>query len=205
MMTDNKGLLTQLETSLPYIEPFPNLTLSADWDVTNEIVCSIRQLQTHTTLAHVKGHQDDHVPYDDLPLDAQLNVDADAEAGYYQQMFPAQRPLIPRLPSNHAQLHISGQVICSHVKSRIREAFTVPNYQQYLEARFKWTSQEHATVDWKAYTQSIGRFRTQRIQVTKLCNLFPCKITQTGSIHRPQLPTISRDKIQMDFTGTCYG
>jgi hypothetical protein len=38
VMTDNQGLLTRIETSLPYVDPFPNSTLQADWDVTNEII-----------------------------------------------------------------------------------------------------------------------------------------------------------------------
>jgi hypothetical protein len=126
MLTDNQGLISRLESSLPYIDPFPNLTLTADWDVTNEIVKSLRELPTPPTLAHVKGHQDDHIPYSDLPLDAQLNVDADAEAGYYQCTFARHRPIIHRLPSNSVQLHISGQVICSKLKQQIREAYTVP-------------------------------------------------------------------------------
>jgi hypothetical protein len=41
MMTDNQGLLTRVETSLPFVDPFPKYTLQADWDVTNEIVTSI--------------------------------------------------------------------------------------------------------------------------------------------------------------------
>jgi hypothetical protein len=130
--TGNNGLLMQLKTSLPSVDPFPNTTLIAGWNMTNEIVQSLRQLPIPPVLEHVKGNQDDHLPYGALPLEEQLNVDADAKAGCYQCMFPAQRPKIPRLPSNPAQLHLSGQVICSKLKSRIREAFTVPAYIQYL-------------------------------------------------------------------------
>jgi hypothetical protein len=133
MLTNNQGLISRLESSLPYIDPFPNLTLTADWDVTNEIVKSLREFPTPPTVAHVKGHQDDHLPYSALPLDAQLNVDADAEAGYFQCTFPRHRPIIHRLPSNSVQLHISGQVICSKLKQQIRKAYTVPPYKQYLE------------------------------------------------------------------------
>ena len=63
------------------------------------------------TLCHIKGHQDLHQDYSDLTLEAQLNVDADTEAGAYQYQYPAQRPVIPRLPSNHVQLHLSGKVV----------------------------------------------------------------------------------------------
>jgi hypothetical protein len=170
MMTDNQGLLTRVETSLPFVDPFPNYTLQADWDVTNEIITSIRQLSNTPTFVHVKGHQDDGAEYETLPLNAQLNVDADEEAGIYQYTFPLQRPIVPRLPSNRAQLHIAGKVIPSKLKKRIREAFTVPPYLAYLQERFKWSDQCVNTVNWTAYTQAIGRYRTRRIQITKLCN-----------------------------------
>jgi uncharacterized ferritin-like protein (DUF455 family) len=44
------------------------------------------------TLQHVKGHQDLNTEYAALSLEAQLNVDADAEAGFFQCAYPAQRP-----------------------------------------------------------------------------------------------------------------
>jgi hypothetical protein len=44
-MTDNLGLLTRIEKSLPYLEPFPNLTLASDWDVTNEIVTTLQAMK----------------------------------------------------------------------------------------------------------------------------------------------------------------
>jgi hypothetical protein len=170
MLTDNQGLITRVETSLPYPDPFPNITLASDWDVTHEISSSLRTMVTQPTLAHVKGHQDSHTPYHALSLEAQLNVDADAEAGFYQCTYPALRPTTPRLPSNSVQLHIDGKVICSKLKRTIREAYTVPKYLAYVASRFKWSAPVAATIDWQAYKQTIGRFRTQRVQVTKLCN-----------------------------------
>jgi hypothetical protein len=170
MLTDNKGLLTRLESSLPFPEPFPNLTLLSDWDVTHEISNSLRTLVNVPQLCHVKGHQDSNQAYASLPLDAQLNVDADAAAGSFQCMYPAQRPVVPRLPSNPVQLHIAGKVVCARLKQRIKEAATVPRYHEYVEKRFKWTPSITATVDWSAYTQAIARFSKQRTQVTKLCN-----------------------------------
>jgi hypothetical protein len=146
-MTDNSGLLTRISASLPHPDPFPNITLQADWDVTNEIVVSLRQLAIPPVLKHIKGHQDLHTPYAGLSLNAQLNVDADAEAGNYQSTHPKLRPIIPRLPSNKVQLHISGKVISSKAKKRIREAFTVPPYMNYIRKRFQWTQACTNTID----------------------------------------------------------
>jgi hypothetical protein len=114
-MTNNLGLITRLDKFLPYPDPFPNVTLQPDWDVTNEILVTLQAMPIQTIFAHVKGHQDDHCPYDSLPLEAQLNVDADYEAGQYQMQNPAQRPMIPRLPHNRAQLHNDQKVISSKI------------------------------------------------------------------------------------------
>ncbi len=122
------------------------------------------------TLQHVKGHQDSNTEYAALSLEAQLNVDADVEAGFFQCTYPAQRPHIPRLPSNPVQLHLNGKVICARLKQQLREASTVPTYLAYVAKRFKWEPSVAAMIDWQAYTQAIGRFRSQRTQITKLCN-----------------------------------
>ena len=84
--------------------------------------------------------------------------------------YPAQRPMIPCLPHNQAQLHIDQKVISSKIKQSIRDAFTVPPYMEYLKKRNRWTSECIATIDWKAYNQAVSRFHSQRIQITKLCN-----------------------------------
>ncbi len=60
LMTDNLGLITRLEKSLPFSDPFPNLTLQPDWDVTNKIIKTLQSIQIDPILEHVKGHQDDH-------------------------------------------------------------------------------------------------------------------------------------------------
>jgi hypothetical protein len=96
MLTHSKALLTRIKSSMPYAHPFPNLTLLSDWDVTHAISQTLRVLAWAPTFAHVKGHQDSHHAYSGLSLEAQLNVDADEEAGSYQCMYPAQRPCIPQ-------------------------------------------------------------------------------------------------------------
>ena len=170
MMTDNLGLLTRIEQSIQYPHPYPNYTLKADWDVTHEIISTLQAMSLQVMFEHVKGHQDDHTAYENLSLEAQMNVDADAEAGQYQCSFPAQRPRIPRLPHNRAQLYLSKKVISSKLKQSIREAYTVPPYMTYLCRRHQWTPECLEMVDWEAHTQLVSKFHSQRVQVTKLCN-----------------------------------
>jgi hypothetical protein len=71
--------------------------------VVNEIVTTLKKMPIEHSFQHAKGHQDDKIAYADLPLDAKLNVDADAEAGENRYYNPEPRPMVPRLPSNSAQ------------------------------------------------------------------------------------------------------
>jgi hypothetical protein len=40
----------------------------------------------------------------------------------------------------------------------------------YLQQRYQWDNTCIDTIDWQSYTQAISRFRSRRIQITKLCN-----------------------------------
>jgi hypothetical protein len=115
------------------------------------------------TLEQVQGHQDNHKPYADLLLQAQLNVDAHAKVGSYQQMYPNpnHHPMTPCLPHNYSQLHLSGKVILSKTKQSIRDAFTVHSYMAYLQAQNKWTPQCLNMINWTAYNQAISHFQSQ--------------------------------------------
>jgi hypothetical protein len=152
-MTDNLGLLTRIQQCLPYPNPFLNTTLQSNWDVTNESIVTLQDMKIKPIFKHVKGHQDDHRPYDSLPLDAQLNLDANHEAENYQAMFPANRPLIPRLPHNCVQLHIDNKVISSKLKQSIWDAFKVTEYMEYLKKWHHWSSE--------CLARSTGRHTTR--------------------------------------------
>ena len=51
--------------------------LCPDWDILIEIQEALTQLPD-LQLKFVKGHQDDKIPYNPLPLLARLNVDAES-------------------------------------------------------------------------------------------------------------------------------
>ena len=80
LICDNEGLITRLKQSIQYTTPFPNDTLQPDWDLTNAIITTLQGTSLQPTFAHIKGHQDKHIEFDFLPLEAQLNCEADHEA-----------------------------------------------------------------------------------------------------------------------------
>lgn len=70
---------------LECIIPFPNETIKAKYDVTEQIYCTVTTYKLDASYHWVKGHQDDHTPVEELPIAAQLNVESDKLAGIYQE------------------------------------------------------------------------------------------------------------------------
>jgi hypothetical protein len=101
----------------------PSATLAPNWDVLNEIRHSLHDLTFRPTFQHIKGHQDRDTPsYDNLPLLAQLNVDADTAAGNFQSQHGCHCPHVPLLPHAGAQLQIADATITYNHKSFIWNA-----------------------------------------------------------------------------------
>jgi hypothetical protein len=140
--TDNKALLIRISQHQAYVANYANTTLAPDWDFIEGIVLQLRALPVLPTFKHVKGHQDDHVAYQELPLDAQLNVDADALAGAYISAYPASNPLVPMMPTTGAQLIIQDQTITGHYASCIRAAAAALELVAYLRKRNSWSPTE---------------------------------------------------------------
>jgi hypothetical protein len=184
---DNKSVISRQRKAKQQKYPIPNHTLAPDWDVISMLTSSNNELPPNET-HWVKGHQDLEKDYDLLSLPAQLNCDADFEAGQFQQHNAANRPNAPMLPNTHAQLMISGESIHSHYKSRIREAATVPNYFNYLEGKFDWSTATRTTIDWGAYKQIIRQFHNRQVTLVKhLHEMAPSgHISHRNNHHYPQ-------------------
>jgi hypothetical protein len=107
LSTDNEGLLTRIEDSLKKRYKCPNDALAPDWDLVEEIVNTIALLPRAPRFSHIKGHQEDDIPFAELLLVAQLNVDADCYANTFMTSEGYNMcTRVPRLGSNKAQLHV---------------------------------------------------------------------------------------------------
>jgi hypothetical protein len=167
---DNDPLLKRINAARPFTTCFPNSTLDADWDIVNMIVRTLDQSSCNIVLPHVKGHQDDKTDYDDLPLDAQLNCDADYEAVYHQTVHATYRPTVLRIPLNGAQLHIQSATINSGYKAAIRNAFTAPALLAQIRQRNDWSSATLDTINFTSHKQALARLSTRHPQLVKLCH-----------------------------------
>jgi hypothetical protein len=145
MFSDNKGLLTRINARNKYTTNHPTATLAPDWDLVEEIHSTLKKTQalfpafcTHIT--HIKGHQDDHTPYAELSLEAQLNVDANSAAGTYHfhKNYKGSKAA-PLLPTTKSQLYIGKQTVISHYRSAIRHAASIGELWLQSQRIHQWT------------------------------------------------------------------
>jgi hypothetical protein len=156
--------------SLPTLlsNTFPSATLAPDWDVLNESRHSLQDLSFRPTFQHIKGHHH-NTPYHNLPLLAQLNVDADTAAGNFQLQHGCHRPHVPLLPHAGAQLQIDDATITYKYKSFIRNAAHRPPLLQYIQQRNQWTPAIVIQyIDWDAHGLAIRRLFHHHVHLTKL-------------------------------------
>jgi hypothetical protein len=145
-----------------------SLTLTSDWDVLNEIRHSTHLLPFRPTVQHIKGHQDRQIPYQYLPLPAQLNVDADAAASNFQIQHGCARPSVLLFPHAGAQLYLRDGTTTYNLKTSIRYAAHGPLLESYIQKRNDWTPATFQTIDWRVHELAIRRHIHQRVHLTKL-------------------------------------
>jgi len=168
-ISDNAELIRRCKAHQHYKDPFPNETMRSEFDVTEQIYKSITESKTKATYRWVKGHQDNDTAYMDLPLEAQLNVDADELAGEYQQDDGKYLPLVNMMPSCPAMLTIRGISITSNYRKQLIRAYVEPEYMQYLQYRFEWSDSTITSIAWKSFQIAVQRMRRD-VLITKVCN-----------------------------------
>jgi hypothetical protein len=146
----------------------PNTSLQPDWDVVQQIVTTIRMFPNLPHLTHVKAHQDNAASYKELPVELQLNVQADKLAKNYNSSSLHATTIVPRLSCNAAQLHCQGQTITFRYCRTIRWKALSPAIRQYIMERNHWTAADMETVHWEAHGQALKKNYVLRTFLVKL-------------------------------------
>ena len=155
---DNQSVIKRVESSLQVPQGYPNSVLLPEQDVIKEIAAIILTLPWKVELKWVKGHQDSSAPIHQLPLEAQLNCQADRQASQYEASSASPATSI-QLPHTPCQLVILGNTITRAIQNRVYRAATNQAYHKYLCQRFDWNTQVIDTIDWEIYTTLINRHR----------------------------------------------
>ena len=110
-------------------------------------------------LQHVQGHQDWTTSYAHLDQMGQLNVDADAKAGEFQDAHGAYRPWVPL--SSFANAHLSGPhgTITSQYSNRIRHLATTTPLRAHLLQKYQWSPMILTSINWESHGSALEKLQ----------------------------------------------
>ena len=208
--TNSQSMLDRLfcKPVLAHTTQPPTLTaldsLFPEWDLLVEIQSSLRIL-FGVSVVYVQAHQDDKRPVDQLPLMAQLNVEADALATQYQQQHGYHRPQVLMSPSAGVHLVSASGTITSKYKEVVLKKSTSPDLRQYIQEKNSWTPSTMDMVNWLALGKAFCNQISRRIHLSKL--LHEClptfhQLNKYGGSHRPCPACLSPDETR-DYILRC--
>jgi hypothetical protein len=147
--------------------------MDSEWDILAEIRASMIELQeTSPTLKWIKGHQDDHTPYEELSLKAQLNCQADKLADEYLTIHPDSLPFthVPMLPTSGCQLQLSKGTVTYNIKQEVKLARTAPPLKRKLCHKNAWDETTFNDIDWTSHNRALNYHQKHRVTMVKFLN-----------------------------------
>ncbi len=89
-------------------------------------------------------------------------------ASIYQDTFGSDRQLVFLSPRIRAHLIIRNETITSRYSAAIRQAYTGPALQLYIQDRNCWSDSTFQSINWRAHGQVMQNHITHRIHFSKL-------------------------------------
>jgi hypothetical protein len=140
LATDSQSLLDTIsakgsadEDNKPKVKKLHELSVdSPEWDIVSNIIALLHS-QPGLKLKYARGHQDRTIPYDNLSLLAQLNVDADEMATKYQINHGGQRPRAFLTDTARVHLVTPNGSVTSKFSVALRFQATYGPLLQYIE------------------------------------------------------------------------
>jgi hypothetical protein len=168
-ISDNEGLITRLKSRRQSSVVYANSTLDADWDITEAIHTTIQHLQIpNHSYGWVKGHQDDHRSFDDLPVVARFNIRADELAEEYMLEYQPTHTLSPLLPACRCNFNIGPITHQGHYVREIRKTVALPALYAYLRRHNGWPSDTESEVEWDFFQEAADNYAASDNHLLKL-------------------------------------
>ena len=189
---DNKSVIQRIQQAIenPWKQAFLNYQLQPEQDVISEILHVLSNISCKINFEWVAGHQDASTPRNQLPLQAQLNCEADDQASTYHGSriaFSSQH--VTPLSQTPCQFLIRNQSITNKIKQRIREAITLPSLLAYQTTKFNWHANTIQYISLESYCHIVKKYRDKWPTMVKhLHNICP-----TGHIAHRNNPTLPHD------------
>jgi hypothetical protein len=190
--------------------------LCPHWDILFEIQHALKQLPG-LTLKYIKAHQDEKIPNAQLPLYAQLNVDADSLANEFQDHHGCHRPTILMMPHTRVLIHLSNGCITAHFAQTFRNAYCGPPLLKHMMEKNHWSDATTISINWDAHGLCLGKQLNRNRHYAKLVHdLLPtdswlnnldhgkrtchrCNESREDRDHILRCPAVSRNKWQHVF------
>jgi hypothetical protein len=167
LVCDNEALVKELNHTYDVLKIQPNQTMIAEWDIISEIYEAKKEIN-EIRIQHIKGHADDHQPYDKLTLLQQLNVDADRLANeYIQANQDKEYRWVTLLPTSGAQLHLPTGTITYQMKKQVKEAKTSPQLKAHMCKKNGWEPAILEMIAWEPHRRAINRHAKQKVTMVK--------------------------------------
>ena len=146
MYCDNKGALC---AAFGWKQPNPR------WS-SYDLVCLIRYHLAQSPIKwrgqHIKGHQDSKVPYEDLDIIAQGNVDADHYAAVEMDR---ERDIDTRIIIGSPwALEHEGKKVSGDIEKRIRYLVHEKKMKEYWRNKFGLTEEQQNTISWDSFLKT---------------------------------------------------
>ena len=218
---DNLGLIKKVSYFFKYRLAKVKCVLHSEYDFVNQIFPLIQEYTATPEINHVKGHQDNKIPYVSLPLPTQLNVDAGSLATKELRDQPNLIHHVPLFPDSKVRLLLSGTSVTRNLSGAIRKHQGYCNLVPYMLERYGWTADVTASVDWDGFAAAYKSSFQSRKFVFKFCTkLLPtgktlhrresrfdyrcpaCSSPQESTNHLFQCPDISRQHWQSSTTSS---
>jgi hypothetical protein len=144
---DNSAAVARANKS---IDPGVTTCLTADYDLAKEIeVVKSKGINLH--MEWVKAHQDNSTPVELLPLEAQLNVIADADVTAFRintppSLTPTATPI--QFTSTRASIAINTTVSTSNLQQWIRDNYLCSDISRYIQRKTGLTTAQMEEIEW---------------------------------------------------------
>ena len=173
---DGKGALSKLQyhISLGLFK-----TKSKHFDMIETAIHYTQHSNININFTHIKGHQDDDIPYKDLDRNAQLNVQADklAKKRMTEEIRDAQNngptPNTSYLPFEPCVIQKQDRqgnmiTISSELETQLQQMISSDSIREYWSDKGKFTEHTEKYIDWKVTGKAFKSLsKGRRNQVSK--------------------------------------
>jgi exonuclease III len=166
---DNQGLLKKQTSFRKYSLAKFSCALHSEWDAIISVYNLMDRFPNLPDLQHVYGHQDSELDYDDLPLDAKMNIEADSLATMELKEYSTPMYSVPFNPESRVMLSLSGITVTRRLETTIRTKARLPALIEYYHDRLNWDKRTYHAVDWETFGGVYPKLKKRRNFITKFC------------------------------------